>query len=330
MTSTPPPNDDPPRAYRIDEGAEERTVPAELDGERLDKAVVYLFEGATRARVKKAMESGLVRLNGRRAAKGQVVHEGDGVAVDPHHVQGGDGPAVPTKDAPLAVLFASERVLVLDKPAGQPCAPLENDETGTLANALVGHYPALAGVGYSPREPGLLHRLDNDTSGVVVAARDKAGFEKLRLALKDGAFTKSYLLVCKDDGLPDAGSVDHPIANHPKDQKRVLVCAHPRDVMRNAPRPASTRFEVVRRAGGWALVRAVAPRALRHQIRAHFAFLGHPLAGDALYGGEPVDGLARHALHAERVAYDGGSDATLAFDATSPLPPALAALVPDA
>jgi 23S rRNA pseudouridine1911/1915/1917 synthase len=98
--------------------------------------------------------------------------------------------------------------------------------------------------------------------------------------------------------------------------------------MRYAPRPAVTTYRVEKRVGPWALVRAEAARAVRHQLRAHFAAIEHPLAGDVLYGGAAVEGLSRHALHAARVSYDGGGDAALAFDVTSPLPDDMAKLVP--
>src|SRR5262249_35613929 len=133
-------------------------------------------------------------------------------------------------------------------------------------------------------------------------------------------------LVCASEGLPDEGSIEHPIANHPKDKKRVYPCIHPRDVMRYAPRPALTHFSVVRRAGERALVSATASRAVRHQIRAHFASIGHPLIGDSLYG-EASPAIGRHALHASRVAWDGDGDAALAFDVVSDLPPDMAELL---
>jgi 23S rRNA pseudouridine1911/1915/1917 synthase len=217
-------------------------------------------------------------------------------------------------------------VIVADKPGGQPTAPIRAGETGTLANALVGHHPELAGIGHSPREPGLVHRLDTDTSGVVVAARTAEAFETLKEALKDHRLEKSYLAVCASEGLPDEGTIEFPIANHPKDQRRVYPCIHPRDVMRYEPRPASTSYRVERRVGPWALVRVEVARALRHQIRAHFAAIEHPLAGDVLYGGAPVRALGRHALHAARVAFAGGAGVE-AFDVESPLPAEIAVLL---
>lgn len=304
-----------------------RTVSEELRGARLDKAMVTLFEGASRARVKRAIEIGGVRVNGRGLAKGGVVNPGDVIEVEQSLVTGGDGPCVPEPDAPLRELFASAAVLVLDKPAGQATAPLRDGETGTLANALVGHHPEVGAFGYSPREPGIVHRLDTETSGVVVAARTQAAFDQLREALQDERISKEYLLVCLEENLPDQGTIEYPIANHPKDKKRVYPCIHPRDVIRYAPRPAVTSFTVEKREGRFALVRAKAARAVRHQIRAHFAALGHPLVSDVLYGGEAASGLERHALHAARVAWDGDGDPSLAFDVSSPLPADMAALV---
>ncbi len=306
----------------------EITVTEELGGARLDKAIVALVEGASRARVKRAIEERQVRVNGRVLAKGGVVNAGDVITLDDAVVRGAEGGAIPEPGAPLNVRHESPSVLVVDKPAGQPTVPQRPDETGTLANALVARFPELAGIGYSPREPGVVHRLDTDTSGLVVVARTAAAFDELREALQNERITKEYLLVCKSDGLPDDGTIEHPIANHPKDKKRVYPCIHPRDVMRYAPRPALTRFTVVKRAGEWALVRATAPRAVRHQLRAHFASIEHPLAGDALYGEEgAAKVIPRHALHASRVAFDGDGNAALAFDVSSELPPDMAALL---
>jgi 23S rRNA pseudouridine1911/1915/1917 synthase len=303
----------------------ECTVTEELGGARLDKAIVALVEGASRARVKRAIENGEVRVNGRVLAKGAVVKAGDVISLE--EVVAGEGECIPEPNAPLVVCHESAVVIVVDKPAGQPTAPLRADETGTLAGALVGRYPELATIGHSPREPGVIHRLDTDTSGLVIVARTAAAFDVLRDALQNEQITKEYLLVCASEGLPDEGSIEYPIANHPKDQKRVYPCIHPRDVMRYSPRPALTHFTVVRRANAYALVRATAPRAIRHQLRAHFAAIDHPLVGDVLYGwvGEGPAPIARHALHASRVAFDGGGDPALAFDVSSDLPPDMAA-----
>ena len=303
----------------------ELLVTDSLDGARLDKATVELAAGTlSRAKVKRAIEAGEVRVNGRRRPKGALVAKGDRITLEGVAAEADDR-ALPDPAAPLEVRFESSAVVVVDKPAGQPTAPLRSGEMGTLANALLARYPELAGVGYSPREPGLLHRLDTETSGLVVVARSASAFEHLKGALKDGRITKHYLLVCTSEGLADEGTIAFPIASHPKDQRRVLACVHPRDVMRNAPRPASTAFHVKERGPKWALVEVEVSRALRHQIRAHFAAIEHPLVGDVLYGGPVIEGLGRHALHASRVAYDGDGDAALRFDVKSALPEELAA-----
>jgi 23S rRNA pseudouridine1911/1915/1917 synthase len=301
-------------------------VPEDLEGARVDKAALALVTGLSRAQVKRAIANGSIRVQGRYRAKGAAVAAGEVLSIATEAEVALDGSAVATPDASLTVVFESPALVVVDKPAGQPTAPLRAGETGTLANALAGRYPEMVGVGYGPREPGILHRLDTGTSGLVIAARTQPAFDALSAALKSGSIAKEYTLVCSSIDLPDASTIEFPIAKHPKDQRRVYPCIHPRDVMRYAPRPASTAYRVLRREGPWALVLATVSRALRHQIRAHFAAMGHPLAGDALYGGPEVARLDRHALHASRVAFEGEAP-ELRFDASSPMPEALLAIL---
>ncbi len=313
-----------------EQSARELIVPESLDGARLDKAVAQLLPELSRARVKRAIELGAVRVNGRRQPKGGSVAKGDAVRVEVEKVL--DAPAVATPDAPLKVLFETAAIVIVDKPPGQPTAPLRPRETGTLVNAILGRYSELIPassevfVGHSPREPGIVHRLDTETSGAVVVARTALAFEELKAALREERLDKRYLLVCAGEGLADEGTIDVPLTNHPKDQRRVYACMHPRDVMRYEPRPAVTRYRVVQRAAQWALVEARVGKALRHQIRAHFAAIGHPLAGDELYGGLVVRALGRHALHAARIAYAGGTNVA-EFDVSVPAPKDMATLL---
>lgn len=320
----------PTNAHDGEADVRELVVPESLDGARLDKAIAQLLPELSRARVKRAVELGAVRINGRRLPKGGTVSRGDVVRIDIGQVA--DAPAAATPDAPLHVVLETDAVVVVDKPAGQPTAPLRPGETGTLVNALLGRYPELVPqdtasfVGHSAREPGIIHRLDTETSGAVVVARTAAAFDVLKAALKEGRLDKRYLLVCSGEGLPEEGTIEFPLTNHPKDQRRVYACVHPRDVMRYEPRPAATAYRVVQRAGAWALVEARVGKALRHQIRAHFAAIGHPLAGDELYGGPVIRALGRHALHASQVRYEGGGGID-AFDVTVPLPKDMATLL---
>lgn len=305
-----------------------------LDGDagvRLDKVLSGKLRGIGRTAIKRLFLEGRITIvtivdgveKSRRAAKGDVGVVGQLVDVD---VDSTDSIAVADPDAPLTVVFETDQVLVLEKPAGQPTAPLKPGEKGSLANALVARYPDVASCGFAPREPGLCHRLDNDTSGLVLAARNPAAFTTLTEALRDGRLDKRYLLVVHAADLPESGSIEIPLAPHPKDRRRVLACSHPRDVARNAPRPASTSWVRLSIHGDLALVEARAPRALRHQIRAHFAAIGHPLVGDALYGGDTTLHIGRHALHAHRLMWTG--DATVpAFTVTSELPGDIARLL---
>jgi 23S rRNA pseudouridine1911/1915/1917 synthase len=295
-------------------------------GVRLDKLVTG-WTGLSRAAVHKLIDEGRVLIGKRRGAKGEVVPVGRSVSVDVPDALA-DGPAVPETNpaTPLVILFERDDVVVVDKPAGQPTAPLRGGEIGTVANALVGRYPEMASLGFAPREPGLVHRLDNDTSGVLVAARTKKAVEALVAGLKRGELARKYLAVCEDHDLPDSGTVDIPLAPHPKDKRRVLACLHPSDVRRLSPRPASTEYRVLSRRNGMALVEVTAPRAMRHQIRVHLAAIGGVIVGDALYGSSLGKDLGRHALHAASVTWSGDADVA-AFSAEAPLPAPLAALV---
>lgn len=301
-------------------------IEQEDEGQRLDKLLAKK-SGLSRAEVKRLFEEKRVRFGRNNASKGDVARAGGTLVVT---LQEGPEAAIPeaTPAVPLRVLLEREDVVVVDKPAGQPTAPLRVGETGTLANALVGRYPEMSGFGANPKEPGLIHRLDNDTSGVLVAARTKRAFDGLVTALRGGKLHKLYLAVCHDlDGaLPDQGTIEIPLAPHPKDRRRVMACLHPRDVERLSPRPATTHYEVKQRRGDLVLVELRAPRALRHQIRAHLAAVRCPIVGDALYGAPPHESLGRHALHASSVVW-GGSAAVPAFSALAPLPPELAALL---
>jgi 23S rRNA pseudouridine1911/1915/1917 synthase len=319
-----------PSAHAANHDWRELVVPDSLDGARLDKAVAELVPELSRARVRRAIDLGAVRINGKRLPKGGTVAKGDQVRIDVGQVA--EVPATATPEAPLKVLFEAAEVAIVDKPAGQPTAPLRPGETGTLVNAVLGRYPELIPasvdvfLGHSAREPGVVHRLDTETSGAVIVARTAAAFEVLKAALKEERIEKRYLLVCASEGLPDEGRIEFPLTNHPKDQRRVYACVHPRDVERYEPRPAITMYKVLQRAGNWALVDVRIGKALRHQIRAHFAAIEHPLAGDELYGGPVIRALGRHALHAAHISFSGG-DGVSAFSVDVPLPKEMAALL---
>ncbi|MBM4357968.1 MAG: RluA family pseudouridine synthase [Deltaproteobacteria bacterium] len=299
-------------------------------GERLDK-VIARRSSLGRARVAELFAGGAVSVvdaEGRRrkARKGDRAEPGTVVALA---IAEGDLERAALPDPDLSLVIALERadIVVVDKPAGIASAPIASGERGTIANALRARYPEMAEVGFSTREPGLCHRLDTDTSGLLLAARTARAFDAIVSGIKYGSLDKRYQLVCElVDGavLDDAGSTDLPLAGHPSDARRVVACREPQQVERLRARPALTSYRVLQRSGRRALVEASASKAFRHQIRAHFAALGAPLVGDALYG-SPSE-LGRHALHASRLAWPGEGGVP-AFEVESPLPAELAALL---
>lgn len=274
-------------------------IPDDEDGLRVDLALVRRCPGVGRAAAKALVEAGKVRLDGRRVRKGDRVRAGSTLelAESPHDPRFA---AIPDASCPLTVVYEDEALVVVDKPGGVPSHPLRASERGTVAQALLARYPELAGVGFSPREPGLVHRLDIGTSGLLVAARTAADFEALRASLAAGRWDKRYLALVA--GRPDAKLVvDAAIANHPGDPQKVVVVGDPLEGGRLAARSARTDVTVVERLGEATLVEVQAKNARRHQVRAHLAFVGHPLVGDTLYGGPADASLGRHFLHASRI-----------------------------
>lgn len=300
------------------------TVSASDAGQRLDKLVVARSE-LGRRRVAELFKHGQIVVGGRRVPKGEPAREGDEIVVS---LDADDRPA-PEPEARLTVRLETPHLVIVAKPAGQPSAPLRG-EGGTLAGALLGHYPEMEGVGHSPREPGLLHRLDTQTSGLIVAARSENAFQRLHAALREGAMTKRYLAIVAAEGLGESGTIDAPIAPDRKNPKRVLVAdVGANKTGKNRARPAVTRWKLLRRSGELALVEVTVSRALRHQIRAHLASIGHPIAGDVIYGGPPAPELGeRHALHASYIAW-AGDDTIAGFALEEALPGEMASLIPD-
>ncbi|HEY8430817.1 MAG TPA: RluA family pseudouridine synthase [Sandaracinaceae bacterium] len=303
--------------YQLDVGEDE-------DGSRLDVLLVRRVEGMSRAKARRMIASGSVRVNGRRARKGDRLASGDHVVLDELPTPA-DFPALAAPELPLTVRYEDAHLVIADKPAGLPSHPLRIDERETFAGALLARYPEMAGVGYARREPGILHRLDNDTSGLMLAARTAEAFEALRARLAAGAVEKRYRALVAGSSIAP-GAIDAPIAPHPSDPRRVHVCLDPLDRRRAKARPARTEIVRVTRAGRFALLEVRASLAVRHQIRAHLAAMGHPLAGDWLYGGPSVDGLDRHFLHASRIAFEHPLEPAT-IDVSSPLPDDLAAIV---
>jgi 23S rRNA pseudouridine1911/1915/1917 synthase len=276
---------------------EELVWPEASPEERLDKAVAKLF-GVSRGRAMDWIAEGRVRIDGRRAPKGAPVLPGARISVDR-----------PPPDQPIGqpeleirIVHADAYLVVADKPAGMPSHPLKPGEKGTAANALVGRFPELARVGPAPREGGLVHRLDTDTSGLLLAARTDAAHALLRAQFAARTVEKGYLALVAGE-IHAGGEIALPLAHDPRDARRMLAISDPQAAEEHGARNAVTRFAPVERRAGFTLLEVEIPTGVMHQIRAHLAFIGHPLAGDGLYGGPELPGLSRHFLHAARLGF---------------------------
>ena len=262
-------------------------------GERIDVLLARRVAELSRARAKVLIEKGEVRVDGRRVKKSYSLLLGDRVTLEnlPDRT---DFHATPDADMALEILLETDGYVVVDKPAGVPSHPLKEGELGTLAGALLARYPEMRGVGYSNREPGILHRLDTDTSGLMIAARDQETFDELRRMLQAGEIEKRYLARCTGI-VPAPILIDAAIANDPRDRRKVRVCTDPREIKRLGALAARTEVLSSTPAEQGSLIEVRANNARRHQIRVHLASIGHPLLGDSLYGGPPH---AHHLLHA--------------------------------
>jgi 23S rRNA pseudouridine1911/1915/1917 synthase len=269
----------------------EIVVASEFDGERIDRFLRHSGRAGSRKALAEQLERGLIRANGARMKKGHRVRAGDVVSGPASHTGG----ALPDLEQSLEVLYEDASVVVVNKPAGVPSHPLRPDERGTIASALVTRFPEMAGVGYRPLEPGILHRLDTDTSGVLLAARDASAFRALSLAHKRGEIDKRYLALCSGR-LRAPQTVSAYLA---ADRRLVRVTDQPIE----GSKPIETELVRADAYGDMTLVQVRVPYAARHQVRAQLAALGHPIAGDAAYGGLALAGLTRHFLHASEIEF---------------------------
>ncbi|MBL9039355.1 MAG: RluA family pseudouridine synthase [Archangium sp.] len=269
-------------------------VPAEAHGKRVDVFVGDALS-LSRAKVKALFEGDSIRIDGRRAKKGVALQAGQKIDVE---VTETSSTAVADADLSVPVLWEDDVLVFVNKPARVPSQPLAPNERGTVANALVSKYPGIEEVGDDPREAGLCHRLDVETSGVMVAAKTREAWLAVREQFSGdgsggsgpGSIDKRYLALV-DGPIADEGTIDVGLAHH-GDHVRVAVL--PTD----DARPARSHFTVERRAGTRALVSVRIETGVLHQVRAHLAAIGAPIAGDALYGGKALPALERFFLHA--------------------------------
>ena len=258
------------------------------EGRRLDAFLAERMPGVSRAAAAKLIEGGNVLVDGRPAAKSLKLTGAETVALtlpEPEPID-----AAP-QDIPLDVVYEDGDVIVVNKPAGLVVHPAPGHPDGTLVNALLYHCGAsLSGVGGALR-PGVVHRIDRDTSGLIIAAKNDAAHRALAAQLKDHTLARTYECVVVG-GMPgERGTVDAPIARDARDRKRMAVAV--------GGRAAVTHWEVIARYAGYTHVRCRLETGRTHQIRVHMAHIGHPILGDTVYGAKkPVPGLTGQCLHA--------------------------------
>ncbi len=283
-------------------------ITAQEAGQRLDHFLKEkLLDRLSRRQIVHLIKGRKVLCNGRPAHKGSILCKDDRLHLQLSPAQQ-KGEILPDPEIPLKILFEDSSLIVLNKAPGMAAHPLDMDEQGTVANGLVLQYPEMQGIGFSPREPGLVHRLDRDTSGVLLAARKAAVFERLRAQFEQGQVQKVYLALVQ--GRPEPkGEVDRPIGNKTRHSRCVTVVPEEGSSRRlRKLSPALTRYRVVRYFRDYSMVRLWMTTGVRHQLRAHMAFLGHPVAGDLLYRGDykgPAKGEqpSRQLLHAAEIAF---------------------------
>jgi len=284
----------------------ELEVSAADAGSRLDRYVKTSHPALSRRALDLLFAGRQVLHNGRPGKPGDRVEIGDRVAFDPAYAEVTARPA-PADDVRLVLV--TDELVVMDKPGGIPSGAVPGRLDGTAAGQLLSLFPEIAQVGFGPHEPGLVHRLDTQTSGLLLAARTAEAFSRLRTLMQSGGIVKRYLAIACGIA-PEEGRIELGLQPDPHDERRVRVTS-PSGALR------TTTFRRLHSKGGHSLLEVTLARGYRHQIRAHLASAGLPLAGDVLYGGQP-DGLApRHALHASYIAADSG---TLRFRAESELP----------
>lgn len=283
----------------------------ELDKTRLDKALCMLDDTLTRAAAVRLTESGDVTLNGKTASKSDKVKIGDIVEITyPEPVS---SEAVP-QDIPLDIIYEDDDLLVVNKPKGMVVHPAAGNPDGTLVNALLYHCgDRLSGIGGVVR-PGIVHRIDKDTSGLLMVAKNDTAHLKLSEQIKEHSFTREYEAVIIGHLKEQKGSIDAPIGRSKNDRKKMAVTEL-------NSKNAVTRYEVLEEYPGFSYVRLRLETGRTHQIRVHMAYLGHPLAGDGVYGGRNAERIMEsgQCLHARKIGFIHPTTGKY-MEFTSPLP----------
>jgi 23S rRNA pseudouridine1911/1915/1917 synthase len=263
---------------------------ADKPGSRLDKYVSEQVPGVSRTQVQRLIVDGYVKVNGRPAKPGLKLSTNDRVTV----ILAPPTTALTPEAIPLDIIYEDDDLMVIDKPAGLTVHPAPGHPSHTLVNALLSHLPTLD-TGDRQR-PGIVHRLDRDTSGLILVAKNSVAHQNLANQFKSRSVIKAYLVLVKGRLTPRDGVIEAPIGRDSRDRKRMAVVAEGRG------RQARTHYHVVRYIGNYTLLEVRPETGRTHQIRVHLSAIGFPVVGDAVYGVKSPR-LSRQFLHAARLGF---------------------------
>ncbi len=289
----------------------EVTVEIEEAGQRLDSFLSLALPDVTRSRLQQLLEAGCVRLrDGSIPKKNRKVSAGECYTVTLPEAAPAE---IPAENIPLDIVYEDDELIVLNKPKNMVVHPAPGHSSGTLVNALMYHCgDSLSGIGGLQR-PGIVHRLDKDTSGLMLAAKTDRAHQSLSAQLSDRSLSRVYQALLRGTPRQSEGLVDAPIGRHPTERKKMAVS-------RDGGRPARTRYQVLEVFRGYSLVQCRLETGRTHQIRVHMAHIGHPVAGDGVYGGGNPMGLDSQCLHAKAIRFRHPvSGEEMAFESELPL-----------
>jgi 23S rRNA pseudouridine1911/1915/1917 synthase len=273
----------------------EINLQVEEKGERIDRYLSQQLPDLSRSRIQQLIEEGNVQVNGKVCTSKKVtVQSGDRISLTIPEAKPLD---LQPEAIPLEILYEDDSLIILNKPAGLVVHPAAGHESGTLVNALLAHCQNLAGIGGVQR-PGIVHRLDKDTTGAIAIAKTDQAHQHLQAQLKAKTARREYLGIVYGSPSADSGTIDQPIGRHPVDRKKMAVVP-----VEKGGRPAVTHWQVRERLSNYTLMHFQLETGRTHQIRVHSAYMGHPIVGDPVYSSGRSVGvnLPGQALHAWRL-----------------------------
>jgi len=300
------------RPIRIDTRTARRVrlrIKRTLPGRRLDKYLHGRYPHMSRTMIQRLIRQGAITINSQATKASHEIQGGDLIEM---WLPAPEPPEVIPQDIPLDILFEDEHLLALNKRAGIICHPAHAEQTGTIVNALV-HYASQLSHGSHPFRPGIVHRLDKNTTGVMLVAKSDEAHWRLSLQFERRTVEKIYLAVVQGELRLDSDTIDAPIGLHPVVREKFAVLA--RENKLDIAKSALTTYQVAERYRGYTLVKLYPKTGRTHQLRVHMSYIGHPLAGDTLYGGRAVSEkliagegsdelfLRHQALHAWKIRF---------------------------